>query len=73
MRENDKLLQLAMMFFRILEWLHWVGIQYGGRSLILFRPPRQSKRMFTEPIRSKDTLFMALRIKWIAMRPSSSP
>jgi hypothetical protein len=56
---EDKLLQLAMMFFRISEWLHWVGILYGGRSLTLFRAPRQSKRMCTEPVRSGDTLFTA--------------
>ncbi len=38
-----RLLQFTMMFLRMSEWLHFVGMQYGGRFSTLFSAPRQSE------------------------------
>jgi hypothetical protein len=61
------------MVFRILEWGHCDWIQYGGRYVTCSRDPMQSKTISALPKRSLCNLLMLRRIKWIAMRPSSSP
>jgi hypothetical protein len=38
-----------------------------------FKAPRQSETTLTLPERSPCTLFMLSKIKWMAIRPSSSP
>ena len=42
-RRKVRLLQFTMMFLRMSEWLHFVGMRYGGRFSTLFSAPRQSE------------------------------
>ena len=58
-----RLPQFAIIFLRMSEWLHFVGMRYGGKSLTLFKAPRQSERIITEPVRLGDTTFTARRIR----------
>jgi hypothetical protein len=44
------LLQLTIILLRISEWLHRVGMRYGGRSFTLFNAPRQPKYIWAEPV-----------------------
>jgi hypothetical protein len=57
----------------MLLWQHRSGIRYGGRCATLFSAPRQSETISMLPERSLCSLFMLSRIKWMAMRPRSSP
>jgi hypothetical protein len=45
----------------------------GGKVFYFFRAPRQSERIWTDPLRDVCTSLIALRIKWIAMMPNNFP
>ncbi len=70
---NDKSLQWTRIVFRMSEWRHRDGIQYGGRFVTCFNTPRQSEMTSTLPDRSLCCLLTLSRIRCMASRPRSSP
>jgi len=69
---NDKSLQWTRIVFRMSEWRHRDGIQYGGRFVTPFNAPRQSETTSTLPDRSLCCLLTLSRIRCMASRPRSS-
>jgi hypothetical protein len=58
---------------RMSEWQHREGTRYGGRYIMGFSMPRQSKTILTLPDKLLCNLFSLNKIRWIAIRPRSSP
>ncbi len=57
----------------MLEWRHCDRMRYGGRFITRFSALRQSETISTLSDRSLCSLFMLSRIRWMVMRPRSSP
>ncbi len=61
------------MVLRMSEWRHHEGMRYEGRYVTRFSAPRQSKTILMLLDKLLCNLFLLNKIRWIAIRPRSSP